>query len=77
MGGMLPERLEAEIKATNSVQMSIEWMYGDVVILFHVLCETYQKKFFLPDRMINAVLHQQLRVVFLCTTVTSALMVIN
>jgi hypothetical protein len=44
--------------------MSIEMKYGDVIIFFHVLHETYQKKYFLPDRTINEVLHQQLRVVF-------------
>jgi hypothetical protein len=43
--------------------MSIEMKYGDVIILFHVLHETYQKKYFLPDRTINEVLHPQLRVV--------------
>ena len=62
--GVLHERLEAENKVTNSIQTSIEWTYGDVIVLFHVLHETYQKKYFLTDRTINEVLHQQLRVVF-------------
>jgi hypothetical protein len=64
LGGILHERLVAENKATNSIRTSIEWTYGDVIVLFHVLHETYQKKYFLPDRTINEVLHQQLRVVF-------------
>jgi hypothetical protein len=62
--GVLHERLEAESKATDSVRAYIEWTYGDVITLFHILHETYQKKYFLPDCMINEVLHQQLRVVF-------------
>ena len=77
LNGVLHERLEAETMATNSVHMSIKWTYGDIIVLFHVMHETYQKKYFLTDRTINEVLHQQLRVVFLCSTVMSALMVIN
>jgi hypothetical protein len=57
--------------------MSIEWTYGDIIVLFHVMHETYQKKYFLPDHMINEVLHQQLRVVLFYTTAMSALPVIN
>ncbi len=64
LGGVLHERLEAENLTMNSVRTSIEWTYGDVVILFHVLHEKYQKKYFLPDCTINEVLHKQLRVVF-------------
>jgi hypothetical protein len=51
-------------KSKRNTRTSIEWTYGDVIVLFHVLHETYQKKYFLPDRTINEVLHQQLRVVF-------------
>ena len=64
LGGVLHQRLEAENLATNSVRTSIEWTYGDVVVLFHVLHSKYNKKYFLPDRTINQLLHQQLRVVF-------------
>jgi hypothetical protein len=35
------KRLEAENKATNSIWTSIEWTYGDVIILFHVMHETH------------------------------------
>jgi len=41
LGGELHERLEAENMATNSVRTSIEWTYGDIIVLFHVLHETY------------------------------------
>jgi hypothetical protein len=64
LGGVLHERLEAENMATNSVHMSIKWTYGDIIVLFHVMHEIYQKKYFLPDCTINEVLHQQLRFVF-------------
>jgi hypothetical protein len=78
LGGELHEMLEAENMATNSVRTSIQWTYGDIIVLFHVMHETYSKKYFLPDRTINDVLHQQLRVVFfIYTTAMSALMVIN
>jgi len=50
--------------ATFSVRTSIKWMHSDIIVLFHVMHETYSKKYFLPDCTINEVLHQQLRVVF-------------
>ncbi len=62
--GELPDRLEEENKATNSVRTSIEWTYGDIIVLFRVLESKYQKKYYLPDRTINQVLHKQFRVVF-------------
>jgi hypothetical protein len=65
--GVLHKWLEAENKATNSVQTSIEWSHGNIIT--H---ETYQKKYFLPDCMINEVLRQQQGLHFLFTTVTSA-----
>jgi hypothetical protein len=58
--GVLPERLAMENFATNSIRVSIEWTYGDVIILFHVLHSRYQKKYFLPDFSINQVMAQQL-----------------
>jgi hypothetical protein len=64
LGGVLHEKLEAENTATNSVRTSIKWTHGDIIILFHVMHETYHKKCFLSDCMIHEVLRQQLRVVF-------------
>ena len=64
LGGELHERMEAESMATNSVCTSIKWTYNDIIILFHLMHETYSKKHFLPDHTINEVLHQKLRVVF-------------
>jgi len=48
--------------AHGKARKSIEWMYGDNIVLFHVMHETYSKNYFLPDCTINKVLHQQLRV---------------
>ncbi len=58
--GVLPESLKMENFATNSIRVSIEWTYGDVIVLFHVLHLRYQKKYFLPDCLINQVMEQQL-----------------
>ncbi len=55
--GVLPERLKMENFATNSICVSIGWTYGDVIVLFHVLHSHYQKKYCLPDRLINQVIH--------------------
>jgi hypothetical protein len=49
---------------TDSIHVSIEWAYGDVIVLFHILHLHYQEKYFLPDRSINQVMAQQLRVIF-------------
>jgi len=77
LGGVLHERLEAENMATNSVRAAMEWTNSGIIILSHVMHETDSKKFFIPDLMINEVLHQQLRVVFFIYNCLSALMVIN
>jgi hypothetical protein len=37
LNGELHQRLEAENLTTNSAQTSIEWTYGDAIVLFHVL----------------------------------------
>jgi hypothetical protein len=52
LGGVLHEKLEAENMASNSVCTSIKWRHGDIIILFHVMHETYNMKCFLPDCMI-------------------------
>ncbi len=48
--GELPDHLEEENKATNSVRTSIEWAYGDIIVLFRVLESKYQKKYYMPDQ---------------------------
>jgi hypothetical protein len=64
LGGVLPERLKSQNLTMDSVRTSIEWTYGDIIVLFHVFYSKYDKEYFLLDCKINEVLHQQLCDVF-------------
>ena len=62
--GQLGDRQNAENNAMNSIRTSAEWPYETVTSLFHIMRSKHNKKFLLQDRLLNEVLHQQLRVVF-------------
>jgi hypothetical protein len=62
--GQLGDRQNAENNAMNSIRTSAEWPYETVTTLFHIMRSKHNKKFLLQDRLLNEVLHQQLRVVF-------------
>jgi hypothetical protein len=47
----------------NSLRTSVEWPYGDIIILFHIMQNKHNKKYFLPTGLLNVALHQQFRVV--------------
>jgi hypothetical protein len=64
VGGELPPWLSAENLAMNSLQTSVEWPYGDIIVLFHILQNKDNKKYFLPTGLLNVALHQQFQVVF-------------
>jgi len=64
LGGRLTDGAYAEKQAMNSLQMSVEWPYGDVVVLFHVMQSKYEKKYFLSNGLLNMTLHWQFCVVF-------------
>jgi hypothetical protein len=64
LGGVLARRLELENLAMNSLRTSVEWPYGDITVLFQIMQNKHQKKYFLPNGLLNVSLHQQFRVVF-------------
>jgi hypothetical protein len=64
LGGRLTDHAYAEKRAMNSLRTSVEWLYGDVVVLFHVMQNKYEKKYFLSNGLVNLTLHWQFRVVF-------------
>jgi len=64
LGGQLTDCAYAEKRAMNSLQTSVEWPYGNVVVLLHVMQSKYEKKYFLSNGLLNQTLHQQFRIVF-------------
>ncbi len=64
LGGVLPQWLVAENLAMNSLRTSVEWPYGDIIVLFHIMQHKHNKKYFLSTGLLNEALHQQFRVVF-------------
>jgi hypothetical protein len=64
LGGVLPQWLVAENLAMNSLRTSVEWPYGDIIVLFHIMQHKHNKKYFLSTGLLNVALHQQFRVVF-------------
>jgi hypothetical protein len=43
---------------------SVEWPYGDITVLFHIMHSKHRKKYFLSTGLLNTMLHQQFCVVF-------------
>ncbi len=64
LGGELPPWLAEENLAMNSPCTSVEWPYGDIIVLFHIMQNKHNKKYFLPTGLLNVTLHQQFRVMF-------------
>jgi hypothetical protein len=64
LGGVLAQRLELENLAMNSLRTSVEWPYGDVIVLFQIMQNKHQKKYVLLTGLLNVALHQQFWVIF-------------
>jgi len=64
LGDQLTDLAYTEKRAMNSLQTSVEWPYGNVVVLLHVMQSKYEKKYFLSNGLLNQTLHQQFRIVF-------------
>jgi hypothetical protein len=58
LGGELPQWLVAENLAMNSLRTSVEWPYGDIIVLFHTIQHKHNKKYFLSIGLLNVALHQ-------------------
>jgi hypothetical protein len=43
LGGVLPQWLVAENLAMNSLRTSVEWPYGDIIVLFHIMQHKHNK----------------------------------
>ncbi len=55
------ERLK--VLAMNSLQTSVEWPYGDITVLFHIMHSKHHK-IYLSTGLLNTKLHQQFYIVF-------------
>jgi hypothetical protein len=64
LGGQLQPKQMLEVLAMNSLRTSVEWPYGDVVVLFSIMQHKHQKKYFLPTGLVNMTLHKQFCVIF-------------
>ena len=61
LGGQLHPRQRLEVPVMNSLRTSVEWPYGDIMLLFQVMqC----KHLFLSTVLVTMTLHQQLCVIF-------------
>jgi hypothetical protein len=57
LGGWLTDHAYAEKWTMNSLRTSVEWPYGDIIVLFHVMLSKYEKKYFLSNGLLNLTLH--------------------
>ncbi len=61
LGDQLTDLAYTEKRAMNSLQTSVEWPYGDVIALFHIMQSKCEKKYFLSTWLLNQTLHRQFR----------------
>jgi hypothetical protein len=64
LGGQLLPQQRLEVLAMNSLRTSVEWPYGDVMVLFQIMQHKHQKKYFSWTGLVNMTLHQQFRFLF-------------
>jgi hypothetical protein len=60
----LTHHVDAENWAMNSFFTSVEWSYGDVIVLLHIMQSRYEKRYLLPAGSLNQTLHHQFHIVF-------------